>query len=108
MAQLTIHVNGKPYTVGCEDGEEAHVTALAAQVDAKVREIGVGDPNLGDTRLMLMAALMLADDLTTVKALQSELETRVASLDDLLARVDTRAIAALEAAAAKIEAMAVR
>ena len=68
MAQLTIHVNGKPYMVGCEDGQEAHVTTLAAQVDAKVREMGAGDPNLGDTRLMLMAALMLADDLTDRKS----------------------------------------
>ena len=108
MAQLTIHVNGKPYRVGCEDGQEAHVIALAAQVDAKVREMGTGDPNLGDTRLMLMAALMLADDLTTVTARQSDLETQVAKLDDFRARADAKAIAALEAAAAKIEAMAVR
>ena len=25
MAQVTIEVNGRPYTVGCEDGQEAHL-----------------------------------------------------------------------------------
>ena len=35
MAQLTIHVNAKPYVVGCEDGEEDHLKALASLLDAR-------------------------------------------------------------------------
>ena len=29
MAQITIDINGKPYVVGCEDGQEAHLTEIA-------------------------------------------------------------------------------
>ena len=36
MAQVIVEVHGKPYGVGCEDGQESHVRALAALIDAKV------------------------------------------------------------------------
>jgi len=108
MAQLTIHVNGKPYTVGCDDGEEARVLALAATLDARVRAADPGGGGLGDTRLMLMGGLVLADEAANTAARLASLEAEVAALRAELETADARAVAALEAAAARIEAMAAR
>ncbi len=108
MAQLTIHVNGKPYIIGCDDGEEERVKALAAALDAKVRAADPGGGALGDTRLMLMGALVLADEAATAAERLAALEAEVAALRADLETADSRAVAALEAAAARIEAMAAR
>ena len=108
MAQLTVQVNGKPYIVGCEDGEEAHLVALAALIDAKVREAAPGGGGLGETRLMLLGALMLADELSEAKTRLAAAGAEVAALVAERARADAKAVTALEAAAHRIEAMATR
>jgi cell division protein ZapA len=106
MAQLTIEVNGKSYVVGCEDGQEDHLRSLAALIDAKMREMAPGAGQLGETRLMLLGALMIADERGDAKAELSAAQARIGELEDELARADVRAAAALEAAAQKLEAMA--
>jgi len=108
MPQLTIHVNGKPYIVGCDDGDEARLAALAATIDERVRAADDAGGAIGDTRLMLMGALVLADEAATAGERLAKAEAEVARLRAELERADTRAVAALEAAAHKIEAMASR
>jgi cell division protein ZapA len=106
MAQMTIHVNAKPYVVGCEDGEEAHLRALAALLDAKVRDAAAGAGQLGETRIMLLGALVLADELSDAEKKLAAAEGKIAVLEDEHRRAEARAVAALEAAAHKLEAMA--
>ncbi len=108
MAQVTIQVNAKPYVVGCDEGEEARVKALAAAVDARVRSADPGGGQLGETRLMLMGALILADEAEAAVMRLAAAEAEIARLRADLDRADDHAVAALEAAAAKIEAMAAR
>ena len=50
MSQVTIEVNGRPYVVGCEDGQERRLTELAAQLDAQVRQVAMDVGPLGETR----------------------------------------------------------
>jgi cell division protein ZapA len=106
MAQLTIHVNGKPYDVGCEDGEEAHLRTLAGVVDAKAREAAPETGQLGETRVLLLAALVLADERGEAKARLDACEARLAALQAEGRGAEARGVAALDAAAQKIEAMA--
>lgn len=108
MAQLTVEVNGKPYAIGCEDGEESHVRSVARLIDAKVREVAPGAGQLGETRLMLLGALMIADELDAAKTRLAAAEERAEHLRSELGRADAKAVAALEAAAQRIEAMASR
>ena len=108
MAQLTIQINGKPYMVGCDDGDEPRLRALAATIDAKARAADPGGGGLGETRLMLMGALLLADEAATLTARLADAEGDIKRLRADLDRADARAVAALEAAAAKIESMASR
>ena len=107
MGQLTIHINGKTYLVGCEDGEERRLAALAEGFDAKVRGLEAGS-SLGETRLMLMGALVLADEAVVMAERLAAAEAEAAGLRAQLQVADSRAVTALEAAAKRIEALAAR
>jgi cell division protein ZapA len=106
MSQITIDVNGRPYTVGCEDGQEHHLLELARLFDRQVRQVSQDMGQLGDTRLFLMGALLLADELAEVKARMSTVQAELGRLQSDHARVEARAVAALENAAKRIEKLA--
>jgi cell division protein ZapA len=106
MAQVTLDVNGRPYVVGCEDGQEAQLRELARTIDAHVRQVARDLGQLGETRLFLMAALLLADELTETKARLSTVQADLARLQSDHARLEVRAVAALETAAKRIEHLA--
>ena len=108
MAQLTLEINGKPYTVGCEDGQEAHVRSLAEIIDARVREIAPDAGAMGETRLILLGALMLADEVSSLKGRLAGALSRAELAEQTLEQSDEKVVAALDAAAQKIEAMASR
>lgn len=63
MATVTVEVNGRPYAVGCADGQEERVRILAKQFDNQVRQVARDVGHVGDLRLFLMSALILADEL---------------------------------------------
>ena len=64
MAQVSLPINGYGYFLGCADGEEDHLYALAADLDRRIEEIKQSTgPSSGEARLLLMAALMLSDEL---------------------------------------------
>lgn len=68
MGQVTVSVNGRSYRLVCGDGEEARVRELAAllssRVDTLVGQLG----QAGEPRLLLMAGLLLADELLDTRA----------------------------------------
>jgi cell division protein ZapA len=112
MAQVTVLVNGRNYTLACEDGEEEHLTALAAFIDSRVAELGRSIGQVGDARLMLMASLVVADELAVAHERVDELEHEIEQLkrkppetitfnEDAFAEV-------LESAAQRIEDIAAR
>lgn len=68
MATVTVEVNGRPYAVGCADGQEDRVRMLARQFDDHVRNVAAEVGHVGDIRLFLMAALLLADELHEARA----------------------------------------
>ncbi|PZW45714.1 cell division protein ZapA [Humitalea rosea] len=63
MAQVTVRVGGYTHPVSCEDGQEAHLVALAADVDRRVSSIRAMGGQYGEARLLLLAGLLLADEL---------------------------------------------
>jgi cell division protein ZapA len=62
MPLVNVMVNSRAYTIACDEGEEEHLKGLAAQVDAKAREVLSSVGQVGDARMMLMAALLIADE----------------------------------------------
>ena len=63
MATVTVEINGRPYAVGCADGQEERVRILAKQFDGHVRQVAGEVGHVGDIHLFLMAGLLLADEL---------------------------------------------
>jgi cell division protein ZapA len=63
MAQVSLQINGYGYILGCADGEEEHLRALAADLDRRIDEIKASTGPTGEARMLLMAALMLSDEL---------------------------------------------
>jgi cell division protein ZapA len=106
MAQVTVEINGKPYTVGCEDGQEGHLRELAAHFDRQVRVVAQEVGTLGDTRLMLMGALLLSDELADARARLSHAQADLHRVQADYARAESRAASALENAAKRIEKLA--
>jgi cell division protein ZapA len=106
MAQVSVDVNGRPYTVGCEDGQEPHLIELARMFDHQVRQVSQDMGQLGDTRLFLMGALLLADELSDARARLAQAQSEVARLQADRGKLETRAVQALETAAKRIEKLA--
>lgn len=106
MAQVSVQLNGKAYTVGCEDGQEGHLLELARLFDAQVRQVSQSVGQLGETRLFMMAGLMMADELAEAQAQAAKARSELEALRAGGQGVDARAAAALDAAAQRIEALA--
>jgi cell division protein ZapA len=106
VAQVSVEVNGRPYVIGCEDGQEQRLTQLAAVVDAQIRQVGRDVGPLGETRLLLMGALVMADDMADLRGEIETLRAQVAEAKADVGRAELAAVAALDAAAARIERLA--
>ena len=63
MAQVTLRINGYAYTLGCQDGEEEHLQQMAGEVERRIDGIKGAGGQSGESRMLAMAALMMADDL---------------------------------------------
>jgi cell division protein ZapA len=63
MAQVTVRINGYAYTVGCQDGEEQHLLSMANEVERRIESIKAVAGQSGEARMLVMAALLIADDL---------------------------------------------
>jgi cell division protein ZapA len=105
MATVTVEINGRPYAVGCADGQEERVRILAKQFDAHVRQVSRDVGHVGDIRLFLMAALVLADELHEAR-LQLQAGPGAAAPVNGAAGGDAGVAEALNAVAARIEKIA--
>lgn len=63
MAQVTLRINGYAYTIGCKDGEEKHLEAMGAEVSSRIEGVRAAAGPSGEARMLVMAALLMADDL---------------------------------------------
>ncbi|MBI1260978.1 MAG: cell division protein ZapA [Rhizobiales bacterium] len=78
MGQVTVSINDRSYSVACGDGEEAHVKELAGYISRQVTELAAEVGQVGDARLLLMAGLIVADELSEslqkIKMLEGDIE----------------------------------
>lgn len=112
MPQVSVTINGRQFRMACENGEEARVTNLAADLDARIATLRTRFGEIGDTRLTVMAALAVADELSEVKEKLARLEPELATLQEASVISADRAqatqaavVAALNAAAERIEGL---
>jgi cell division protein ZapA len=112
MPQVNVTINGRQFRMACESGEEARVTHLAEELDARIATLRARFGEIGDTRLTVMAALALADELSEVKEKLRRLEPELTTLQeasvvsaDRTQATQAAVVAALNAAAERIESL---
>lgn len=103
MPQVEVAINGRNYEIACDDGEEAHLAQLGEYVDRRVKELITAVGQVGDSRLLVMASLLIADELAEtyadLKKSTSEAEVSVSP-----EQLENRVAEIVDAAAARIEA----
>ena len=113
MAHVSVTINGRQYRMACDDGQEEHLMRLARDLDQKLVQLREAFGEIGDTRLAVMGAIMVADELSEarrrIRALEQEIEglqeTRLAAADRIEA-VERAGAQTIEKAAERIERLA--
>lgn len=105
MAMVTIDINGRAYQIACHDGEEDRVRNRASELDQRVRKLAAAVGQVGDPLLLVMAGLLLSDELADARAKQAaSAPAEEVPGDDL----DTALASAVEALADRIDGIAER
>ena len=67
MAHVDIQIGGRQYELACRDGEEEHLRSIARMLDRKAADVSQSMGGLNEARHLLLAALLLADELNDVR-----------------------------------------
>lgn len=100
-ANVSITVVGRTYEISCDDGQEDDVRALAAEVDRRAGDLLRQVGQVGDARLLVMVALMMADEINELRRRDEGGQPN----DD---RVDQALAGTIDALAKRIDAIAER
>ena len=91
MTQVTVNVNNQAYNLACDDGEEGHLIELAKCIDARILDVKRDVKSAGEPKLLLMAGLLLADELELANERIQELEEALAGVKGEFLDADTAA-----------------
>jgi len=67
MSQVSVTIDGKMFRMACEDGQEAHLEHLAKHLDGRIDEMRKAFGEIGDLRLVVMAAITITDEFFEAK-----------------------------------------
>ena len=79
---VTIRVNGQPYQLGCDPGQEAEIEALGKMVDETVSSLSSSVGKIGESRLLVMAAILLAEQAKTAGATSAPTKAQMPQSDE--------------------------
>lgn len=77
MGKVSVTLNGRAFTIGCEDGQESYLRDLARHLDTHVTDLSKQVGQIGDLRLLLMASLVVVDELKTAQNRLEALESHL-------------------------------
>jgi len=110
MSHINVTINGRQYRMACEEGQEMRLLRLAENLEQRIQNLRGKFGEIGDARLIVMAALTVCDELVDADNRIRSLEQEVDSLRDVRSTASERARAtqaavanALNAAADRIE-----
>jgi len=90
MAEVNVTINGKQYRLACGEGEEQHLVSLAQDIDGRIDQLKTGFGEVGDMRLLLMASLTIADELSEAQRQLRGMEAEVGSLKEARSAISER------------------
>jgi len=86
LARVSVTINKQSYEIACEQGQEQSVLALASSVDEKVSQLVGSLGHVGESRSLVMAALLMADEIQELKKdkarIKAEADARVADAEE--------------------------
>jgi cell division protein ZapA len=110
MPHVNITINGRQYRMACEDGQEDHLHGLAQDLERRIAEMRRNFGEIGDTRLIVMAAITIADELSEAKRKLQHAEQETVVAQETRAAASERVkvtqaavVTALNAASERIE-----
>lgn len=99
MAKADITLRDRAFSIACAPGQEARIHGLSDQLNARINKIAEAVGNIGDERLLLIAALAMLDELDaargSIRVSPEEVQKATTTISDAAARI--------EALAARIE-----
>lgn len=115
MSQVNVTINGKVYRMACDDGQEAHLEALAERLNGIIDQLRQNFGEIGDQRLTVMAAITMGDELAEAYRRIRRLEAELAGINEtktaVIARFEDAEAGfakAIEHAAGRLEGLAQR
>lgn len=80
MAAVVVSIAGRTYRMSCDDGEEQRIEELAQFVESKIQSMRESFGEIGEQRIIVMAALTIADEAKEARAKAISKEAEMASL----------------------------
>ena len=115
MPQVNVSINGRQFRMACEEGQESHLQKLAEELEERIVGLRGRFGEIGDARLTVMAALMVADELAEAGRKLKRLEAEHAALQEarsaaaeLTQATQASVVAAFTAAAERVEGLVKR
>jgi cell division protein ZapA len=108
MSQVSVTINGRQFRMACEDGQEGHLMNLARELENRIGGLRSKFGEIGDTRLTVMAAITVADELAEAGQRIKRLEEELAALQNAQVAISDRNKAAQATIAAALSKAAER
>jgi cell division protein ZapA len=108
LAQVNITISGKTYRMACDDGQEAHLVALGERLDQTIDQLRIRFGEIGDQRLVVMAAITMADQHAESERRLRQAENELRGLEEARAAVVERQETTESGLARSMDAIATR
>ena len=115
MGQVVVTLNGRTYRLECNEGEEGHLAELAQYIGSHVDDMRQKFGQVGDDRLILMASLVITDELSSLRSELENLRTQLAEArrdkshsDENARSIESQLFAKIGDAASRLERLNVR
>lgn len=112
MAAVIVTIAGRTYRLSCDDGQEPRLEQLARYVEGKILSMRDSFKEIGEPRIVVMAALAIADEsedarakVETTSQELAALRAELAAAKDALATMEEKVTRAVEDAAGRLEAL---
>ncbi|MFG1477636.1 cell division protein ZapA [Xanthobacter sp. V4C-4] len=92
MPHVSVTIAGRQYRMACDEGQEEHLVRLAHDIDSRISQLRGAFGEIGDQRLVVMAAITIADELAEarnrIRALESDIEGQRDARASALQRIE--------------------
>lgn len=105
--KITLTLNGRAFTIACEEGQEKRVQYLGQYIDQKMRDVSRNSgPSTAESYQWLLTSLIIADELLTTREQLDTVAMDTTQVDTKAKRQSEIDLAAVQHLAVRIEELA--